>query len=152
MITEFNKSLINEYSKLHTNKFEDVYFEYKKLIREQTKPASDEAAPQPAPEQPAPEQPAPEERQDIVDLPAEKSYTDILIIIAKALKANLMGSAKFGTSNFDSYEYLKTFAESWIAQEDQAEQIKDNQAVKKITDIQHHLDNILGRPEQMDVQ
>lgn len=149
MISNFNKQLIEEIKKLNTNKFSESLRVYKKILNEQ--PAEKTALPQPTENLPPAEQkqqtpPAPEE--EIPQTRTEKSYTDLLIIIAKALKANLMGSAKFGTSNFDSYNYLKDFAESWIAQEQQAEQITDKQAVSKITEIQNHLDNILGKPEQ----
>lgn len=143
MISTFNKQLIKEFKKLHTNEFEDILYGYKKLLEQEASPTPADTTSSQAPQaQPQPTQPATQE------IPMEKSYTDILIIIAKALIANLAGDRTEGTSNFDSYKELKGFAETWIAQENKAEQIKDSEAVAEINKIQQHLNNILGSAEQ----
>ena len=152
MISKFNKQVIEEVKKLNTNKFDDAFYSYKKLLEQEAPPAEappTDAAPPPTDAAPADAASAtPDATEPEQDIPMEKSYTDLLIIIAKALKVNLLGDATEGTSNFNSYKRLKEFAETWIAQEGKAEQIKDSQAVAEIDKIQQNLNNILGSAEQ----
>jgi hypothetical protein len=150
MINKFNKQLIKEHKKIQVNKFDEYIFYYKKILREQQEtpsPPPDTSAP--APTLPT-DTPPPSQSEPKPDIPMEKSYTDLLIIIAKALKVSLTGSTEEGTSNFKSYEELKRFAETWIARETDAEQISDSKAVLEIDKIQQHLNNILGSAEEAD--
>lgn len=150
MISEFNKRVIDQLQKIHVNKFDDMYYHYNRLLKEQqedpqsnipsTSPDTDQAI---QPDQ-SPDQDQTAELQE----PAEKPYPELLKIIALALKINTVPDPESISSDFNSYEFLRNFAETWIAQDTISNSITDQQAVKKINQIQQHLNNILGSAEQ----
>lgn len=151
MINNFNRNYIEQVKKLHINNFDDMYFSYKRLLSEQDTAQEDIPSTSPTPPDEQSQQPPAEspdtEQQDLQE-PAEKPYPELLKIIALALKVNLINNPESKSSNFDSYDFLKDFAETWVSQETLSQAITDSNAVKKINQIKQHLDNILGSAEQ----
>lgn len=150
MINNFNKQLIQEYSKLG-DKFDTEFVGYRRLF-EQDAPAPDAGGAAPPPDAggaPAPDmggapgEAAPAEPKE--QTPMEKPYAELLIIIANALKVNLLKPDENPqTEDFNSYKELSDFAETWSSNTVKAEQVSDSEAVKIINNIQSNLKKIMS--------
>lgn len=143
-ISKFNKQLIEEVKKINTNKFNDVYFNYKTLIEQETAttdaapaPTETPAAPPTAPEAAAPATPKPE------NIP-NKPYPEILTIIAKALTVNLYQEPTDSSpENAKSLERLKDFVGE-VLEGTKVKQMDKSKALTMLDAVQKTIDNVAG--------
>jgi len=153
IITPFNRQLIDEFKRVNSTKFDEAYDQYVRII-EQGAPPPDAAASTPPPPPPdmggAPAMPpdaggAPPPPEVVPN----KSYPEILEVIAKALTLNLNQSPSDASpENVKNIEHLKDFVGE-VLEGSKVKQMDNSKALRMLDLVRRSINSVVGGIEEI---